>query len=160
MPSEPLKYSVRQLQPGELAALKNKGRDSAKGQHREMSLGEVAVRNLHGENGGGRVALLKAMKKAAEALAVPVCLAIAAERGAGGDGWPTQMEYAKYWKLSDRQAQRDWQIFKRAFPGEDDPHRIARAIVADYELRRRLLQGERGDPAVAFSVPAALVGVG
>jgi hypothetical protein len=80
---------------------------------------------------------------------VPACLAITAERGASADGgWPTQAEYAEYWKMSDRQAQREWKLVKRAFPGEDGPDRLAKAMHANY--RARLSE----KVSYAFSIPA------
>ena len=44
--------------------------------------------------------------------------------------------------------------FREAFPGEDGPERIARALVPEYSRR---LAGE--DPTIAFALPATLLGV-
>jgi Txe/YoeB family toxin of Txe-Axe toxin-antitoxin module len=111
------------------------------------TLGEVAFRNLR-EQGYGPV---RAMKAAADALAIAGALAIAATQQ---DGFPTQAEYANYWKQSERSAQRDWERFRKAFPGEDGPERLARALVTDYS--RRL---SHQDPSVAFAMPATVLGL-
>ncbi len=82
-----------------------------------------------------------------------VSLAICAQMRDEGDGWPTQAEYAAWWKISERQAQREWELFKRAFPGEESPDRIAQLMVANYG--RRLAEGgKRGNPGLAWSLPA------
>lgn len=61
--------------------------------------------------------------------------------------WPSQMEYAAYWRASDRTTQRDWQRFRAAFPDEESPDRLA-------ELLRAHALGERlQDPSAAFAVP-------
>ena len=111
---------------------------------RSPTLGEVAFRNLQAA-GHGRI---RAMKKASEALTTVSCLAIAASRSE--NGFPTQAEYASYWNQTERSAQRDWQRFREAFPGEDGPERLARALVAEYS--RRLAEHE--DPGFAFTLPA------
>ena len=120
---------------------------------RSPSLAEVAYRHLRTEYGDGLAGTLKATKKASEAVTTAACLAIAASKGAGRDGWPTQAEYASWWRISERQAQREWQLFKLAFPTEHDgPDRIARWLLAEYASR--LAKGERGDPSVALSAPS------
>lgn len=115
---------------------------------RSPTLGEVAFRNLQAK-GYGRI---RAMKKASEALTTVSCLAIAASRSE--NGFPTQAEYAAYWKQTERSAQRDWERFREAFPGEKGPERLARALVAEYS--RRL--SEHDDPGFAFSLPATVLG--
>lgn len=121
---------------------------------RDMTLAEVAFRNLVAEYEDPqhpRIATLKATKKAAEAITTVACLAICADKGAGVDGgWPTQAQYADWWNITERQAQREWELFKRAFPGEESPDRMAQVLLARH---RRLLEGARGKPGVAFSVP-------
>jgi hypothetical protein len=93
------------------------------------------------------------MRGAADALATAGALAIAAARSA--NGFPTQAEYAAYWKQSERSAQREWERFRKAFPSEEGPERLARLLVAEYS--RRL--AEREDPSVAFSLPASVLTV-
>jgi hypothetical protein len=117
---------------------------------KQQTLAEVAYINLRGEYGGGLGGTIKASKKASEALTTAACLAIAAHRGAAEDGgWPTQAEYARYWKISERQAQREWAVFKQAFPGET-PDRLAKFLTTEYRAR---VASE--DPSFIFSVPAA-----
>jgi hypothetical protein len=114
---------------------------------RTPTLGEVAFQNLRDAG----YTTMRAMKGAADALTTAGALAIAASRSE--NGFPTQAEYAAYWKQSERSAQRDWERFRKAFPGEDGPERLARALVADYS--RRL--AEREDPSIAFSLPATVL---
>jgi hypothetical protein len=114
---------------------------------RTQTLGEVAFVNLQAK-GYGRI---RAMKKAAEALTTVSCLAIAASRSE--NGFPTQAEYAAYWKQTDRSAQRDWERFREAFPGEKGPERLARWLVSEYGKRL----AEHEDPGFAFSLPATLL---
>lgn len=118
---------------------------------RQQTLAELAYINLRSDFGGGLGGTIKASKKASEALTTVACLAIAAHRGAAENGgWPSQAEYARYWKISERQAQREWAVFKQAFPGEDSPERVAKILVNDYRAR---VASE--DPSFVFSVPAA-----
>lgn len=118
---------------------------------REQTLAEVAFLNLRSGYGNGLGGTLKASKKASEALTTAACLAIAAHRGAAADGgWPSQAEYAIYWKISERQAQREWAVFKQAFPGEESPDRLAKLLVNEYRARVA-----SADPSFVFSVPAA-----
>jgi hypothetical protein len=109
-----------------------------------MTLQEVAYRNLQAA-GYGR---MRAMKKAAEACTTIGCLAIAAARSE--DGFPTQEDYAAYWKQSYRSVQRDWARFREAFPTEDGPERLARHVVSEFAARL----AEREDTAIAATLPA------
>jgi gamma-glutamyltranspeptidase len=113
------------------------------------TLGEVAFLNLRAQGYG----TVRAMKAAADALTTAATLAIAASQSE--NGFPTQAEYAAYWKLSQRSAQREWERFRKAFPHEDGPERLARAIVAEYS--RRLA---KEDPSMAFGLPASLLTAG
>jgi hypothetical protein len=115
---------------------------------RTPTLGEVAFLNLRAQG----YSTIRAMKAAADALTTAGALAIAASRSE--NGFPTQAEYAAYWKQSERSAQREWERFRKAFPDEDGPERLARALVADYS--RRL--AEREDPSIAFALPATVLG--
>lgn len=81
----------------------------------------VALENLI-EGGDNQ---LKAMKNAGAACATVCSLAIIARKL---DHWPTQVEYAAYFNISERKAQQEWALFRRAFPGEDSPDRIARWV--------------------------------
>jgi hypothetical protein len=123
---------------------------------RSPTLAEVAFLNLRAEYGGGLSGTLKATKKSAEAVATFAALSMAAVNGASEDGWPTQAEYAAYWKITERQAQREWALVRRAFPSEDSPDRIARQLANDHRARL----SRAADPSFAFSIDAAAVGVG
>ena len=93
---------------------------------------------------------IRAMKAAADALTTAAALAIAASRSE--NGFPTQAEYAAYWKQSERSAQREWERFRKAFPGQDGPERLAKAILGEYSGRLA-----REDPSIAFGLPATLL---
>ena len=114
---------------------------------RSPTLGEVAFANLKAEGYG----TMRAMKGAADALATAGALAIAATRSE--NGFPTQAEYARYWKQSERSAQREWDRFRKAFPNEEGPERLAKLLVTQYSKRLR----EREDPSIAFSLPATVL---
>ena len=74
----------------------------------------------------------KALINAAKVCSVVCSLAIA---GRHSDHWPSQVEYAAYWKMSERKAQQEWALFRRAFPGEDSPDRIARWVANEVGTR-------------------------
>jgi hypothetical protein len=78
---------------------------------------------------------MRASKLAAQAVLLPVQLAIANAHGAGADGWPTQQEYAAWWKISERSAQREWAEFRQVFGAEADPYDLAQRIAANYGAR-------------------------
>ena len=110
------------------------------------TLGEVAAMNLIQSEG---LKPWKATRAAADAVSTVACLAIAALSGAGEGNWPTQAEYAAYWKIAERTAQRQWADFRRAFPEEQTPDRLARLVRDDYGRRLQ----ESGVSAV-LSMPA------
>ena len=116
------------------------------------TLAEVAGANLlAASDKGGFLSQLRATKEAAEAVSTIGCLAIAHNMGAGEGGrWPTQYEYAAYWKVTLRRAEREWALVRRAFPGEKGPDRMAKIVAL--EFARRL---ESSGPGAAFSVPYA-----
>lgn len=114
---------------------------------RTQTLGEVAFLNLRAAGFN----TVRAMKGAADALTTAGALAIAAVRSE--NGFPTQAEYAAYWKQSERSAQREWERFRKAFPQEEGPERLAKLLVAEYS--RRL--AEREDPSIAFALPASVL---
>jgi hypothetical protein len=88
----------------------------------------VAMENLI-DAGDSR---LSALKNAAIVGANVCALGITAR---ALEHWPTQAEYAAYWKISDRKAQQEWALFRRAFPGEDSPDRIARWVYTEVGRR-------------------------
>jgi len=87
------------------------------------TLADVALANLR-SSGMGTV---RAYASAGKALATVAALAIAA---AEHDEWPTQAEYAAHWKITERTAQREWALFRQAFPGEQTPDAFAQLIAA------------------------------
>lgn len=94
--------------------------------------------------------LMKATPKAARACATIVALARAAE---ALEHWPTQVEYGDYWRIDERTVQREWAAFRRAFPTEESPDRLARWLRA--EVTGRL---DRRSPQVfSLPVPAELL---
>lgn len=98
---------------------------------------------------------LKAYKVASDALQLPICLAIAQVKGAAADGgWPTQSEYARFWKMTDRTAQREWALYRQVFGPDAKPEDLARQLVAEYG--RRLEKDEAG-PSLVMSAPASLL---
>lgn len=88
------------------------------------TLTEVAYLNLRNQGIGP----LAAINRAADAIATIGALALARR---DFDHWPTQVEYATFWKVSERTAQREWARVKEAFPGEDGPERLARHVYAE-----------------------------
>jgi hypothetical protein len=118
----------------------------------EQTLVELAyVKAL--DAGYGRV---KAYKVAADVLRLPVGLAIAYRRGAGEDGrWPTQGQYASYWAITDRTAQREWERYREIFGEDADPQYLARQLDDAYGLR---LEQSRAAESMALVAPASLLG--
>jgi hypothetical protein len=51
------------------------------------------------------------------------------------DHWPNQAEYASFWEISERQAQREWARFREAFPTEESPERLARWLYSEVASR-------------------------
>jgi len=92
------------------------------------------------------MSLMRATVNAGKICTMIVCLAIAA-RELGH--WPSQADYADYWKQSLRSAQREWALFHRAFPDEKSPDRIAQRLFA--EMSARL-----DDPKTPLAMPAEL----
>jgi 2-polyprenyl-6-methoxyphenol hydroxylase-like FAD-dependent oxidoreductase len=109
-----------------------------------LPLGAVAAVNLRA-SGDGQI---KSLKHSADALALVWCLAY--QKHKTGD-WPNQAEYAAYWKRSERTVQREWALFKRAFPTEQSPERLARWMLS--ELTSRI---EQQQLAMAVLAPPEL----
>lgn len=85
---------------------------------RDMSLMEVAFRNLRAA-GLSRTRAITGAAKACEYIWAWAHVA----RDLGRD--PTRLEYAQYWKFTERHAYQELDVFKRAFPTERDPLRLA-----------------------------------
>lgn len=63
---------------------------------------------------------------------------------------PMVSEYCEWWRISEATAYRDLALFRKAFPGEDGPDRLAAALnVSADELREKLT------PAWVLSASAA-----
>lgn len=97
---------------------------------RQLPLVAVAVINLQ-VAGEGK---LKSMKHAADACQTIWALAYANYKLDLGH-WPTQAEYADYWKISERTAQREWANFRKAFPTEENPENLARWLTSEVAAR-------------------------
>lgn len=114
---------------------------------KDLSLTAVAYLRLKAQGDSP----LRAMKHAANAIE-PICKLAIARHELGR--WPSQVEYAEHWKISERRAQRDWADFRRAFPDEQNPERVARWLYSELDARVK-------DRAVVLSVsvPPDLVAV-
>jgi len=112
----------------------------------QPSIIELAIRNLV----AGGMSPTKASLKGAQAAVLVWALGHAAhELGR----WPTQAEYAAFWGISERTAQREWVLFGQAFPGEQSPERLARHIVA--ELGKRIGDKKSAGDSLAVSAPVS-----
>lgn len=111
------------------------------------TLPQLAFVNLRSQGYGWR----DSFNKASEALSTAVALAVAYRSGAGADGaWPTQAEYAAFCEVDVRTAQREWRVFREAFPGEKDPRRLAELLAREYGRRLE-------DRGAMLSAPATLL---
>ena len=121
-------------------------------QTRQATLAEVGIARLKQDG----VGTIKAFKLTADALATPVALAIAQVKGAGVDVWtqPTQAEYAAFWKLPLRTAQREWALYRHVFGEEARPETVAARLVLDYGRR---LEEQGGNPSLVLNAPATLL---
>jgi hypothetical protein len=86
------------------------------------TLGEIAAYNLWQAEGGGRLAQVKGTAKGAQAVAFLWTWAFTT-RKLGRP--PTRAEQAAEWKQSEREVYRDLALFRTAFPGEENPDRLA-----------------------------------
>jgi hypothetical protein len=111
------------------------------------TLAELAFVNLRAAGYGWR----ESFSRATDALDTASSLAIAYLKGAGTDGaWPTQAEYAEHYGITTRTAQRQWHVFREAFPDEASPERIAEIFAREYGRRLE-------DRGAMLSAPASLV---
>lgn len=101
---------------------------------------QVAVENLTDAG----LTPMRASLEAARAITTVWALAACAE---SLGHWPTQVEYAEHWQVSDRSAQREWADFRRAFPDEETPDRLAQVVRANV-IGQRLKRA-----SAAFGVP-------
>jgi hypothetical protein len=110
-----------------------------------LPLAAVATANLRAA-GVGKFA---SIKQAADVCALLLALA-QAHRSLGH--YPSQAEYAAYLKISERKAQREWALFRKAFPDEESPERLARWVYT--EVGRRI---DDTSSALSVAAPADLV---
>jgi hypothetical protein len=75
-------------------------------------------------------AQLRATKEAGEVVGFVWSVAYA-HKELALDHWITQAEYAAFAQIDERTAQRHWERFRRAFPSEQSPERIARWILSE-----------------------------
>lgn len=110
-----------------------------------LPLAAVAVINLRA-SGEGKIA---SIHKAAAVVTTLWQIAYAAYKL---EHYPTQAEYAEYCKISERSAQREWALFKQAFPNEESPERLSRWMLS--EINRRI---EDSSTALSVSAPPDLI---
>jgi fermentation-respiration switch protein FrsA (DUF1100 family) len=75
----------------------------------------------------------RAVKGAYDAVTVAANLAIA--RAVQGE-WLDQAGYAEFWDVSERTAQRQWKLFKEAFPGQTSPRGVAEVFYSRFPVDR------------------------
>lgn len=114
---------------------------------RKLPLTTVAFLNLNADG----VGKLAAMKQAADACATIWAVANAAEKLGH---YPSQAEYAETWDVSERTAQREWALFRRAFPTEETPERLARLLMSEPDRRLDDASSALTMPAPADLLPA------
>ena len=112
---------------------------------RPLPLAAIATAHLRA-NGAGSI---RSMKQAADVLGLLWALAKTTH---DLGHYPSQTEYASAWNKSERTAQREWALFKLAFPGEESPERLARWILS--ETSRRI---DDASSVMAVTAPADLV---
>lgn len=112
------------------------------------TLAEFAFEGLR-RSGVGQI---KAAVQGAQVVADIWALAFAAHQLGH---WPTQPEYAAFWKITDRTAQRQWARFRQAFPDESSPDRLARWMVS--ELGRRMADRDSVRDAQSLRPPDLVV---
>lgn len=65
---------------------------------------------------------------------------------------PLVREYADWWKVSERTAWREMALFTKAFPGEENPDRLAQLVLANANGRRL----QKRDAATVLATQLAL----
>ena len=111
---------------------------------KDLPLTGIAYLNLKAQGMG----TTKAMLGAARACETICGWAMAYQLGEF-ESWPTQVQYAEYWKVNERTVRRELDRFHAAFPGEESPERLARWLIS--EVKGRL---DRDDFSPALSVRA------
>jgi hypothetical protein len=111
---------------------------------KDLPLTGVAYFNLKGQGWGNT----KSLMGAAKACETVYSWAIAYHFG-DFEEWPTQVEYAEFWKINERTVRRELERFHAAFPNEESPERLARWFIS--EVKGRM---SRDDFTPALSVKA------
>lgn len=98
-----------------------------------LNLQTIAFLNIEAAAGREKTSIrslksFRSMKAAADAVEPIWGLAMA--RSKLGT-WPNQAEYAEFWEISERSAQREWAAFRRGFPNEESPERLARWLYSE-----------------------------
>jgi hypothetical protein len=93
-----------------------------------------------------------AASKSAQACSTAWALAHAAHKLGR---WPSQQEYAEYWKITDRTAQREWARFREVFPGAESPDDLARYLAS--ELGKRMANRDSAATALGVIAPAHVI---
>lgn len=97
-----------------------------------LNLQTIAFLNI--EAAAGRQTSVRSLKSfrsmKAAADAVEPIWGLAMARSKLGS-WPNQTEYAEFWGISERTAQREWAAFRNGFPDEESPERLARWLYSE-----------------------------
>jgi hypothetical protein len=113
---------------------------------KNLPLTGVAYLNLKARGAG----TTKAILDAAKACETICAWAIAHQQLALGEDWPTQVQYADFWKINERTVRRELDRFCKAFPDEDSPERLARWLQSVYASR---LKRDDFSPALSTRAP-------
>ena len=104
----------------------------------------------------GKIEALKAVKRGADVMTTAWCLAIAGRRSE--NGWPSQADYAAFWGIDERSAQREWHFWREVFGNPDvfgdqlDINDVAQRLVAEFGATL-----DKAEPQAGLSVPAAVL---
>src|SRR3954451_12918598 len=110
-----------------------------------QSLAAIAFLNLRAAGVGTPSATVGAARACAGVWAWAV-----AHQDLDLEQWPTQVEYARYWKVNERTVRRELDRFSKAFPNEDGPERLARWLLSEVHQR---LNREDASPALSVRAP-------
>ena len=113
---------------------------------RKATLTEVAYLNLKATGMGTPSAMVNASRAVAA-----ICAWAIAYQDSDSDEWPTQVEYARYWKVNERTVRRELDRFCAAFPSEESPERLARHLLS--EMHGRRLKRDDFSPGLSARAP-------
>ena len=112
------------------------------------TLAEIAAVNLANAEGGGAIAQVKAVVRGAQVVSFLWMWAYTMRKLGRA---PTRAEQGAEWKQSEREVYRDLALFRKAFPTEEDPNRLA-----DWMNRRGEEQVRRAADALRLLAPSFL----